>query len=134
MNILHNFLIPEAEHRNKFWAKQPIDDPQTINGFNGTFAFSEHNRNPQGIVEFLTMMTKNNPKTILGVIMQYLKEVTSWDTPVQNHTYIVDDNNWCVGYIKNGTTEEIIFSRPMKQWSKSYRKFEKVVIHDDQRS
>tara|TARA_R110002074_G_scaffold157543_1_gene314514 strand:+ start:454 stop:696 length:243 start_codon:yes stop_codon:yes gene_type:complete len=80
------------------------------------------------------MMTKNNLKTILGVIMQYLKEVTSWDTPVQNHTYIVDDNNWCVGYIKNGTTEEIIFSRPMKQWSKSYRKFEKVVIHDDQRS
>jgi hypothetical protein len=76
----------------------------------------------------------NNQKTMLGAIMQYLKEVTVWDTPVQNHTYIVDDKNWCVGYIKNGTTEEIIFSRPMKQWSKSYRKFEKVVIHDDQRS
>mgnify|MGYP005634152163 FL=1 len=53
MNILHNFLIPEAEHRTAFWAKQPIDDPQTINGFNGTFAFSEHSRIPQGIVEFL---------------------------------------------------------------------------------
>ena len=47
--------------------------------------------------------------------MQYLKEVTVWDTPVQNHTYIVNDVNWCVGYIKNGTTEEIIFSQPMKQ-------------------
>ena len=47
MNILHNFLIPEAEHRTAFWAKQPIDDPQTINGFNGTFAFSEHSRIPQ---------------------------------------------------------------------------------------
>ena len=68
----------------------------------------------------------NNQKTMLGAIMQYLKEVTVWDTPVQNHTYIVDDKNWCVGYIKNGTTEEIIFSQPMKQWSKSYRKFEKV--------
>ena len=53
MNILHNFLIPEAEHRNKFWAKQPIDDPQTINGFKGTFAFSDHLLIPQGITEFL---------------------------------------------------------------------------------
>tara|TARA_Y100000389_G_C17427644_1_gene500554 strand:- start:334 stop:687 length:354 start_codon:yes stop_codon:yes gene_type:complete len=53
MNILHNFLIPEAEHRNKFWANQPVDDPQTINGFAGTFAFSDHRRIPEGIVEFL---------------------------------------------------------------------------------
>ena len=53
MNILHNFLIPEAEHRNKFWAKQPTNDPQTINGFNGTSAFSEHSRIPLGLVEFL---------------------------------------------------------------------------------
>jgi len=53
MNILHNFLIPEAKHRDAFWAKQPIDDPQTINGFTGTFAFSEHSRIPQGITEFL---------------------------------------------------------------------------------
>ena len=29
----------------------------------------------------------------------------------------------------SGTTQEIIFSKPMKQWSKSYRKFEKVT-HD----
>ena len=53
MNILHNFLIPEAEHRNAYWAKQPINDPGTLNGFKGTFAFSEHSRIPQGIVEFL---------------------------------------------------------------------------------
>ena len=53
MNILHDFLTPEAKHRTAFWAKQPIDDPNTINGFNGTFAFSEHSRIPQGIVEFL---------------------------------------------------------------------------------
>jgi len=58
--------------------------------------------------------------------MQYLKEVTVWDTPVQNHTYIVNDGGNLAGYIKQGTTEEIIFSKPMKQWSKSRRKFEKV--------
>ena len=57
--------------------------------------------------------------------MQYLKEVTVWDTPVHNHTYIVDNDGNLAGYIKQGTTKEIIFSTPMKQWSKSRRKFEK---------
>ena len=45
--------------------------------------------------------------------MQYLKEVTVWDTPVQNHTYIVNNDGNLAGYIKQGTTEEIIFSTPM---------------------
>ena len=53
MNILFNFLEPEAKHRTAFWANQSIGDSHTINGFNGTFAFSEHSRIPQGIVEFL---------------------------------------------------------------------------------
>ena len=58
--------------------------------------------------------------------MQYLKEITVWDTPVQNHTYIVTDGGTLAGYTKQGTTEEIMFKKPMKQWSKSRRKFEKV--------
>ncbi len=53
MNILHDFLTPEAEHRNKFWERQPTNDPQTINGFKGTFAFTDHLLIPQGITEFL---------------------------------------------------------------------------------
>jgi glucan phosphorylase len=53
MNILFNFLEPEARHRTAFWAKQPIDDPQTIAGFNGTFAFTNHLLIPQGVTEFL---------------------------------------------------------------------------------
>jgi|TARA_B110000908_G_scaffold59071_1_gene71721 hypothetical protein len=53
MNVLHNFLIPEAAHREKFWASQPTDDPMTINGFKGTFAFTDHLLIPQGITEFL---------------------------------------------------------------------------------
>ena len=60
--------------------------------------------------------------------MKYLTEVTVWDTPVQNHTYIINDVDWLVGYIKQGTTEEIIFSKPMKSWSKSYRKFVKYNV------
>lgn len=56
--------------------------------------------------------------------MQYLQETTDWgNTPVPNHIYIVNDAKQLVGYIKNGTTEEILFKSPMKQWSKARRKF-----------
>ena len=44
--------------------------------------------------------------------MKYLKEITKWsespETP--NHTYIFNENDENVGYIKTGTTEEIYFS------------------------
>ena len=57
--------------------------------------------------------------------MKYLKEITKWaespETP--NHTYIFNENDENVGYIKTGTTEEIYFSKPSKQFSKSRRKF-----------
>ena len=60
--------------------------------------------------------------------MEYLQEVTDWgDTKVSNHTYIVNNASQLVGYIKQGTTEEIIFKSPMKQWSKSRRKFKKFI-------
>ena len=58
--------------------------------------------------------------------MKYLKEITDWTeskTTVPNHTYIVNDAGQLVGYIKTGTKEEIIFKSPMKQFSKSRRKF-----------
>jgi|TARA_B110000908_G_scaffold172579_1_gene240947 hypothetical protein len=66
--------------------------------------------------------------------MQYLQEITKWDTNmlghnVPNHTYILDKRQWCVGYIKAGTTEEIIFSKPLKQFSKSYRKFKEINLN-----
>jgi hypothetical protein len=65
---------------------------------------------------------------------EYLKEVTVWDSPVQNHTYIVTPGGWLAGYIKQGTTKEIIFKNPLKSWSKSYRKFQKVAKFGDQMS
>lgn len=60
------------------------------------------------------------------LIMEYLKEITVWATPVQNHTYILSSAGHLIGYIKQGTTEEIIFKKPMKNFSKSRRKFVKV--------
>ena len=58
---------------------------------------------------------------------QYLKEITVWDKvdhfTVPNHTYIVNDEGNLVGYIKTGTKKEIIFSKPIKNFTKSRRKF-----------
>jgi hypothetical protein len=58
---------------------------------------------------------------------QYLKEITVWDKvdhfTVPNHTYIVNDDGNLAGYIKTGTKEEIIFKKPIKNFSKSRRKF-----------
>ena len=53
--------------------------------------------------------------------MKYLKEITDWE--MSNNTYIVNDAGHLVGYIKTGTKEEMIFKSPMKQFSKSRRKF-----------
>jgi hypothetical protein len=58
--------------------------------------------------------------------LTYLKEITDWSeskVSVPNHTYIVNKAMQLVGYIKTGTKEEIIFKSPMKQFSKSRRKF-----------
>jgi RNA processing factor Prp31 len=51
----------------------------------------------------------------------YLKEITDWKFP--SNTYIVNKKMELVGYIKEGTKEEIIFKTPMKNFSKSWRKF-----------
>jgi hypothetical protein len=64
-----------------------------------------------------------NQEVIMNV---YLKEITDWSdskTNVPNHTYIVRPDGHLAGYIKTGTKEEIMFKSPMKQFSKSRRKF-----------
>ena len=52
------------------------------------------------------------------------KEVTDWEFP--NHTYVLDNKGWLIAYIKQGTTDLIHFSTPMKQFSKTRRKFIKI--------
>ena len=59
---------------------------------------------------------------------KYLQEITSdWKTDFKmpNHTYIMNGTT-CVGYIKEGTTEEIMFNHPSKNFDKRYRKFKNV--------
>jgi hypothetical protein len=59
--------------------------------------------------------------------MRYFKEITEWvDTSIPNHTYILNDAQQLVGYIKRNTTNEIIFSNPMKKFAKSRRKFREI--------
>jgi len=61
--------------------------------------------------------------------MKYLKETTVWDTDVRipNHTYIFDGSS-CVGYIKEGTSEKIMFKKPARGFSKRYRTFKEVKL------
>ena len=54
----------------------------------------------------------------------WLQEVTDQDMP--NHTYILNPAGHCVAYVKQGTSEVIEFKNPLKQFSKSRRKFKKV--------
>lgn len=59
---------------------------------------------------------------------QYLQETTTdWKTDytVPCHIYIMDGSK-CVGYIKEGTTEELMFSKPSVHFSKKGRKFKKI--------
>lgn len=61
--------------------------------------------------------------------MKYLKETTEYTAGyrVPLHTYIFDGSA-CVGYIKEGTTEKIMFKNPLKQFSKTRRKFKEVKL------
>ena len=58
----------------------------------------------------------------------YLKETTNdWKTDfkVPNHTYIFQGAK-CIGYIKEGTTEQLLFKKPWKSFDKRGRTFEEV--------
>lgn len=57
--------------------------------------------------------------------MKYLKETTKWDGNTPNHTYIFD-NDKVIGYIKEGTEEELMFKKPWNNFSKKGRTFVKL--------
>tara|TARA_B100001287_G_scaffold262183_1_gene251874 strand:- start:342 stop:593 length:252 start_codon:yes stop_codon:yes gene_type:complete len=63
-------------------------------------------------------------------IMKFLKEVTKWtEAPgTPNHIYIFNDKNQNVGYIKQGTSEMLMFSKPSKQFDKRRRQFVEVEV------
>ena len=60
------------------------------------------------------------------LMITWWKELTDWEYP--NHTYALNDKGWAVAYIKAGTEEVIEFKNPLKQFSKSRRKFKKVKL------
>jgi len=71
-----------------YWESTPTDQPWLLNGFQGTFAYSDHSLIPQTILEFLHEyyykklgdLRKNHIKTIdLNEINDLLNEV--WDGP-----------------------------------------------------
>ena len=59
--------------------------------------------------------------------MEAVKEVTVWAgaKSAVNHTYLLDGDKM-VAYIRYGTTEPFWFKNPIKGFSRSGRKFEKV--------
>ena len=36
-----------------YWERQPTDQPYTLNGFNGTWNFSNHNLIPESLINFI---------------------------------------------------------------------------------
>ena len=66
--------------------------------------------------------------TLVMINMNYkfLQEVTDWGSHnVANHVYIFECNQ-CVGYVKHGSSEIELFKSPLKQFSKTRRKFKDV--------
>jgi len=60
--------------------------------------------------------------------MKFLKETTVWDKVdyrVPNHTYAFEGSK-CVGYIKEGTTELLMFNKPSVHFNKKGRTFKEV--------
>ena len=60
------------------------------------------------------------------MVLKYLKEITEWNDSTPNHTYIFDEEDQNVGYIKDGTCQKIMYKNPLKGFSKSRRKFVEI--------
>ena len=59
-------------------------------------------------------------------VVMYLTETTDWgDTKINNGVYAINKNGQLVAY-SNGTSPFKVFNKPMKQFSKSRRKFIKL--------
>ena len=84
---MYNYTASKASSV-AYWESTPTDQPWLLNGFQGTFAYSDHSLIPQPILEFLHEyynkrlgdLRKNHIKTIdLNEINDLLNDV--WDGP-----------------------------------------------------
>jgi hypothetical protein len=80
--------LDHKESSVNYWASQPTDQPHTLNGFKGTWAFSDHELIPGPIREFLIEhyhnrlgeLRRGHIKTIpLNEINELMNSV--WDGP-----------------------------------------------------
>jgi hypothetical protein len=60
--------------------------------------------------------------------MEALLEITEWEDNTPNHTYVLNQNGWLIAYVKQGTDVLIEMKNPMKIFSKTGRKFKKVIL------
>ena len=66
-------------------------------------------------------------------MIEILQEVTEWSDGTPNHTYLVDKGaGKMLAYRRSGDGEVQVFSKPMT-FSKSYRKFKRVVDNELER-
>lgn len=63
-----------------------------------------------------------------GNVVEALKEITDWGNNTPNHTYVLNEKGEMVAYMKQGTDVLIEMKTPMKRFSKTGRKFKKVMI------
>jgi len=60
--------------------------------------------------------------------MEAIKETTKWrEGPVPNHTYLLDGSH-LVSYIKQGDTAPFFFKKPIKNFDRRGRTFEKAKV------
>lgn len=53
MAIDHDGIRERIASVDTYWERQPTDRPYTLNGFNGTWSFSDHSLIPQGLHDFI---------------------------------------------------------------------------------
>ena len=84
---MYNY-VSSKESAVAYWESTPTDQPWLLNGFNGTWAFSDYSLIPQPILEFLHEyynkrlgeLRKNHIKTVkLNEINDLLNDI--WDGP-----------------------------------------------------
>ena len=51
--IDHEAIRERIASINNYWENQPTDNPNTLNGFNGTWAFSDHRLIPESLRNFI---------------------------------------------------------------------------------
>jgi hypothetical protein len=51
--IDHEAIRAKIASIDAYWERQPTDQPHTLNGFQGTWAFSDHNLIPEALKNFI---------------------------------------------------------------------------------